>query len=172
MMIIWKHLLLEKPVALNSQQIIELQKVSQQRNLAVAVDFEYRAVPHFLQAKKILESKAIGTPWLVKLDWLMSSRASKERPWNWYSEKEKGGGVVGALGTHAFDILHWLIGPTKTVSSLLSTSIKERPSSSDKKVFNKVTSEDICLAQLELHEHNHHIFLLISSANYAYCLFF
>ncbi len=144
-----KHLLLEKPVALNSTQIIELQRLSLKKKLSVAVNFEYRAVPLFQQAKKLIEQDVIGTPWLIKLDWLMSSRADKNRPWNWYSQAEKGGGVIGALGTHAFDLLHWFFGSTKKVSGLTSTSIRERLCPLTNKI-RKVSSEDICLAQLEL----------------------
>ena len=50
-----KHLLLEKPVALTSAEIEELQRISLINNLSVCVDFEYRAVPLFLQTKKIID---------------------------------------------------------------------------------------------------------------------
>ncbi len=142
-----KHLLLEKPVALNALEVAEIQKLAMQKKLSVAVDYEYRAVPLFMQAKRIISQGAIGDPWLMKLDWLMSSRANQSRPWNWYSESEKGGGVLGALGTHAFDMIHWLIGPTENVNALLSTSIKERIDIDTGKE-RTVTSEDVVLAQL------------------------
>tara|TARA_Y100001968_G_scaffold332947_1_gene393210 strand:+ start:183 stop:1283 length:1101 start_codon:yes stop_codon:yes gene_type:complete len=144
-----KHLLLEKPVALNYTQIEELQRLSINKKLSVAVDFEYRAVPLFMQAKRLLSSQILGKIWLVKFDWIMSSRSNPSRPWTWYSKKEEGGGVLGALGTHAFDILHWLIGPSASVNSYTSTTIKERPDMEVKKL-RQVTSEDICLSQLEL----------------------
>ncbi len=150
-----KHLLLEKPIALNSEEILELQRISIKKRLSVAVDFEYRAVPLFMKAKRIIDENLIGTPWLIKLDWIMSSRADEKRTWNWYSEKEKGGGVIGALGTHAFDILHWFFGPTIEVKGSTSTSIKERFCPIDK-TFKKVTSEDICLAQLNFSDMNSH----------------
>ena len=144
-----KHLLLEKPVALKAEEIKMLQRLAIQKRLSVAVDFEYRAVPLFMQAKRLISQGVIGDPWLIKLDWLMSSRSNPSRPWNWYSEAEKGGGVLGALGTHAFDMIHWLFGPTKSINALLSTSIKERiePHSNVKK---EVTSEDTVLAQLQI----------------------
>ena len=146
-----KHLLLEKPAALNADEISELQKLAMKNNLSVAVNFEYRAVPLFMEAKSILSKGLTGTPWLIRLDWLMSSRADPNREWNWYSQEEKGGGVIGALGTHAFDIIQWLLGPIVSVSSLISTSIKERPNKSSSKI-SSVSSEDIALAQLEIKE--------------------
>jgi predicted dehydrogenase len=95
--------------------------------VGVGVDFEYRAVPLFQQLAALLQQGSIGTPWLVKLDWLMGSRADPRRPWSWYSQRSEGGGVLGALGTHAFDTLHWLIGPTRQLSATCSTAIAERP---------------------------------------------
>ena len=142
-----KHLLLEKPVGINCREIEELQRISLKENLRVCVDFEYRAVPYFLQAKELIDQNKIGKIYLSKLDWIMSSRSNPEREWNWYSSSEKGGGVIGALGTHAFDILHWFFGDLKNVSAQTSTSITKRPRSNE--ILN-VTSEDICLANIEI----------------------
>ncbi len=144
-----KHLLLEKPVAISSTEIEELQRISLIKNLSVCVDFEYRAVPLFLQTKKLIDEKILGDIYLVKLDWLMGSRSDPKREWNWYSLKKKGGGVIGALGTHAFDMLNWFFGDPIKASSILSTSIKKRslPNSSE---FLEVTSEDVCLANIEI----------------------
>tara|TARA_Y100001968_G_scaffold122487_1_gene111429 strand:- start:124 stop:1224 length:1101 start_codon:yes stop_codon:yes gene_type:complete len=144
-----KHLLLEKPTCLNSDEVMELQRNALKRNLKIAVDYEYRAVPLFMQAKRIIEQKKLEEPYFVKLDWLMSSRANKDRPWNWYSDENSGGGVIGALGTHAFDMIHWLLGPIHSISTLNSTSIKERvcPQSKNSKV---VTSEDVSISQLQV----------------------
>jgi len=52
-----KNLLLEKPVSISSLEIEELQRISLINNLRVCVDFEYRAVPLFLQTKKLLADK-------------------------------------------------------------------------------------------------------------------
>ncbi len=144
-----KHLLLEKPVALTSLEIEELQRISLINNLSVCVDFEYRTVPLFLQTKKIIDEDTLGKIYLIKLDWLMASRSDPKRAWNWYSLKEKGGGVIGALGTHAFDMLNWFFGESIKVSGKLSTSIKQRSLPNSSKLL-EVTSEDICIANLEI----------------------
>tara|TARA_B100001778_G_C18576083_1_gene625017 strand:- start:118 stop:1197 length:1080 start_codon:yes stop_codon:yes gene_type:complete len=122
-----KHLLLEKPIALHADQARELQRLAMAGALSVGVDYEYRAVPLFMQAERLLRAGAVGTPWLVKLDWLMGSRSDPRRSWNWYSQADQGGGVIGALGTHAFDMLAWLVGPLGSVQALNSVSIAQRP---------------------------------------------
>lgn len=146
-----KHLLLEKPVALNAQQVADLQREAINRGLSVAVDFEYRAVPLFQQAERLLKQGAVGVPWLVKFDWLMSSRANPQRAWNWYSQANEGGGVLGALGTHAFDTLAWLIGPVGDLQALTRTAIEKRPDSAGK--LQSVDADDIALINLELKTH-------------------
>jgi len=147
-----KHLLLEKPVALNSEEIEALQKLALIKNLSVCVDFEYRAVPLFLQTKKLIDENILGKIYLIKLDWLMGSRSDPKREWNWYSLEEKGGGVIGALGTHAFDMLNWFFGESIKVSGKLSTSIKKRTLPNTSKLL-EVTSEDICIANLEISDY-------------------
>lgn len=151
-----KHLMLEKPVGLNATEVEELQRLALARNLTVGVDFEYRAVPLFQQLEALLRSGALGDLVLVKLDWLMGSRADASRPWSWYSQAAAGGGVLGALGTHAFDLLHWLVGPSRTVRGQLSTAITERPlaaaasAASSAPRMAAVDAEDVALVQLEL----------------------
>ncbi len=146
-----KHLLLEKPVALQAAEVEELQRQALRRGLCVAVDFEYRAVPLFQQLARLLEQGVLGEPWLVKLDWLMSSRADGRRPWSWYSEAAAGGGVLGALGTHAFDTLHWLIGPTQRLRAQLSTAVRQRPCP-EGGGLRAVDAEDLALVQMELRD--------------------
>ncbi len=146
-----KPLLLEKPVTLRAEDGEELRRLALQRSLAVAVDFEYRAVPLFQQLHGLLQQGVLGTPYLVKLDWLMSSRADPNRPWSWYSRAEAGGGVLGALGTHAADLLHWLVGPSRQVVAQLSTAIQERPLPGTG-TSAPVDADDIALLQLVLED--------------------
>jgi hypothetical protein len=145
-----KHLLLEKPVALCADQVEDLQRLALQRGLTVAVDFEYRAVPLFQQLAALVASGALGELVLVKFDWLMGSRADTSRPWNWYSQAAEGGGVLGALGTHAFDTLHWLVGPSRRLQAQLSTTIQQRPLADGSGRLASVDAEDIALVQLNL----------------------
>jgi len=153
-----KHVMLEKPVALSAEEAEDLQRLALKNQLTVAVDFEYRAVPLFQQLAALIHSGALGELYLVKLDWLMGSRADTRRPWNWYSQRSEGGGVLGALGTHAFDTLHWLVGPTRCLQAQLSTAIKQRPLpqvdrpdvGQEPGSVATVDAEDIALIQMEL----------------------
>lgn len=145
-----KHLLLEKPVALEVSQVRALRRLAIERGLSVAVDFEYRAVPVFQHLRALLSQGVLGDPWLVRFDWLMSSRADPGRAFSWASQRSEGGGVLGSLGTHAFDSLEWLMGPVRQLSASLSTAIHQRPLPASPERSGVVDADDVALLQLEL----------------------
>jgi predicted dehydrogenase len=144
-----KHILLEKPTTLTLNEAEVLQELALERNLVTALDFEYRFVPAWQFVAELLAQSYVGKPYLIKIDWIMSSRADGGRPWNWYSRADQGGGALGALGSHSFDYINWLFGPVKQLSAMLSTAIEERfdPQSGN---LQPVTADDNCLIQLEL----------------------
>ncbi|NJR69757.1 MAG: Gfo/Idh/MocA family oxidoreductase [Synechococcales cyanobacterium CRU_2_2] len=144
-----KHVLLEKPTTLNAAEAKALAELATARGLVVALDFEYRFVPAWQYLAELLQDGFVGQTYLIRIDWLMSSRADKSRPWNWYAQKEMGGGALGALGSHTFDYVNWLFGPVRRLSALLSTAIAARTDPATGKL-RPVDADDTCLLTLEL----------------------
>jgi predicted dehydrogenase len=62
------------------------------------------------------------------------------RPHGWLFERSKGGGFVGAWGSHAIDTLRVLFGEIVSVRSQLRTTITERPDRDG--VMQKCDAED------------------------------
>ena len=142
-----KPVFLEKPIALNAEEGRQLHRQALQSHLVCGVDFEYRAVPLFQQVAHGLQQGQLGPLSLVKLDWLMSSRADAGRPWSWYAQRDLGGGVIGALGVHAFDCLAWLLGPIRTVHGSVQTVVRSRPDPQDGSP-RACDSEEVALVNL------------------------
>jgi len=144
-----KHLLLEKPTALNVFEAKELYQLAKEKGVIATVDFEFRFVPGWQLFAELLSADYVGKKRLIRIDWLGSSRADASRPWNWYSSQEKGGGALGSLGSHTFDYIYWLFGPVRRLSAHLSTAIPTRldPVSGEVKPVN---TDDNCLLTLEL----------------------
>ncbi len=144
-----KHLLLEKPVTLNVAEARELADLAETQGVVALVDFEFRFVPVWQLLAEYLAENYVGKKRLIKIDCLVPSRADADRPWNWYARQEQGGGVLGAIGSHIFDYVHWLFGDIKCLSAKCSTAIPLRrdPETGEMKV---VDSEDTCLLMLEL----------------------
>ncbi|MBD2653409.1 Gfo/Idh/MocA family oxidoreductase [Synechocystis sp. FACHB-383] len=145
-----KHVLLEKPMTLRVEETIELYHLAQQRGVTVMPDFEFRFVPAWQYVAELLQREILGKLRLIKVDWLVGSRANAERAWNWYAQREKGGGALGALASHTFDYLHWLFGPAHSLSANLSVAIAERPDPLDNNRLKPVTAEDTALISLTL----------------------
>ena len=59
--------------------------------------------------------------------------------------------MLGALGTHAFDTLAWLIGPVGDLQALTRTAIEERPDPAGR--TRSVDADDIAFINLELKTH-------------------
>lgn len=145
-----KHLLLEKPMNLSAKETRELYRLAAQKSLVVTADFEFRFVPAWQLLAEYLAQGYVGKIRLIKIDWLVASRANPERAWNWYARKEMGGGALGAVGSHAFDYIHWLFGPVKRLCAHLSCAISERPDPLSGGQLKPVSADDTCLSILEL----------------------
>ncbi len=145
-----KHVLLEKPMTLNAAEVRELYQLATQKNLVVTPDFEFRFVPAWQCLAEYLQQGFVGEKRLITINWLVTSRANPDRPWNWYARQDQGGGALGAVGSHAFDYVHWLFGPVKRLSGHLSCAIKERPDPRDGDRLKPVDADDTCLIMLEL----------------------
>lgn len=145
-----KHVLLEKPLTLNVNEVVELYRLAAKHRVVVMPDFEFRFVPAWQYLAELLAEGLLGKLRLIKADWLVASRADPLRPWNWYAQRENGGGALGAVGSHAFDYLHWLFGPAKGLSAVLSCAIAERPDPLEGGQLKSVTADDTALISLEL----------------------
>ncbi|MBE9168072.1 Gfo/Idh/MocA family oxidoreductase [Pleurocapsales cyanobacterium LEGE 06147] len=145
-----KHLLLEKPMTMNAAEIEELYHLAVAKRLVAIADFEFRFVPAWQLLAEYLEQGYVGKKRLIKIDWLVTSRANPERAWNWYSRKDMGGGALGAVGSHAFDYISWLFGSVKKLCGYLSCAITERPDPEAGGELKPVDADDTCLIMLEL----------------------
>ena len=160
-----KHLLLEKPMAMNATQVKELYHLAEDRGVVAIADFEFRYVPAWQLLAQYLEDGYVGKKRLIKIDWIVTSRANPEREWNWYSRKDAGGGALGAVASHAFDYVSWLFGSVSRLNGYLNCAIPERPDPKDGKM-KPVDADDTCLIMMELADGTP-VQLSISSVAYA-----
>ena len=121
-----KHFFLEKPLSVTSDCLTELKELAREKSLSCGVDFEYRCVPLFQKTKDLLEAQWIGKPQSIEIRWMMGNRSDPSVPYGWYNSKLSGGGIIGAIASHHFDLLLWWFGDIKSVSTIASTVIKER----------------------------------------------
>ncbi len=144
-----KHVLAEKPTALDSaeaRQMLEAAKAHPGR-LAL-IDHELRFLPTRQRMKELIQDGYIGEVFTVEGVSRGGGLLNPQRKWNWWSEAEKGGGLLGAIGSHFVDALTWLIGRRLvSVSADLRTFIQERTDA--KGQSHPVTSDDYAVVQMQ-----------------------
>jgi predicted dehydrogenase len=144
-----KHLLLEKPTTLSAAEAEALLQLANAKGAVANMNFEFRYIPAWMRLAELLSEGYVGTPRLIKIDWLVQGRADASRPWNWYARKDQGGGVLGATGSHTFDYIAWLFGPVKQLCARTSVAIPQRPDPESGQL-KPVDADDICNILLEL----------------------
>jgi predicted dehydrogenase len=105
-----KHVLCEKPLALNAQDAEAMLAASDASSGQwVFIDHELRFTPARRKAKELLAHGSIGRIVSVTARVSGNARLDPDVPWNWWSDASKGGGILGAIGSHVFDGIRWLL---------------------------------------------------------------
>ncbi|MBV9492702.1 MAG: Gfo/Idh/MocA family oxidoreductase [Acidobacteria bacterium] len=134
-----KHVLSEKPTALDAGEVEEMIAAANARpNQLALIDHELRFLPSFLAARQRL-AEDLGAIRYVEARYASPGRGDRTRAWNWWSDASHGGGVLGAIGSHLVDTIRYLVGDLDSVQAMLATIIGERPFENGQR---KVTADD------------------------------
>jgi predicted dehydrogenase len=136
-----KHILCEKPMAMNAAGAAEMTAKAKEKNVLALIDHELRFLSGRQKAFEMIRAGEIGKVIHCRQIFRNSSRLDADYKWNWWSDKDSGGGVLGAIGSHAVDGVRWLLGAeVSEVFCLLKTNVKERADEAGEK--RKVSSDD------------------------------
>jgi predicted dehydrogenase len=106
-----KHVVCEKPLAMNSEETGELLALAERSGLVHAVNFNIRFYPQVQEAAARVAAGELGDVHLVSggylQDWLLL-----ETDWNWRLDPEHGGSLraVGDIGSHWLDLMTFVTG--------------------------------------------------------------
>lgn len=105
-----KHVLMEKPLAINKSEATELVRLAENNNRLLAVSLIRRFVTHNLLFKHLLSIDLVGD--------IQSINVEEGGLFNWpvqsvdfYDPQKSGGGVLIDNGAHLLDLLIWWLGP-------------------------------------------------------------
>ncbi len=111
-----KHVICEKPVTMNAEELEDIIKVSQQCQKLFSIHQNRRWDKDFVIVKEILEQNLIGEPYFIESR-VQGSRGAMH---GWRGYKVNGGGMVLDWGVHLLDQLMMLIdSPVISVGSHL-----------------------------------------------------
>jgi predicted dehydrogenase len=123
-----KHILCEKPLALNVAQCQEMLDAAKRAKVVHMVCHNYRRIPAIALAKKLIDEGAVGQIYhyyaRYAQDWIVDPKF----PLVWRLQKGvSGSGTHGDINAHIIDLGRYLVGEFKEVCGLMHTFIKERP---------------------------------------------
>lgn len=137
-----KAVLCEKPTAMNAGEAGEMLRRAEDRGALALIDHELRFLPSRRLMREMIAAGEIGRVQHVKYFFRAESRSDPERPWNWWSDAAAGGGILGAIGSHAVDSIRWMLRTEVShVMAQLATHTRERQEEETGRL-RAVTSDD------------------------------
>jgi predicted dehydrogenase len=106
-----KHVVSEKPLAMNSTESRELVRLAEASGVVHAIDFNYRYMPLVQQARAMCQRDDVGRVLAVHgsylQDWLF-----KDTDWNWRLVPEMSGDsrAIADIGSHWCDLIQFITG--------------------------------------------------------------
>ena len=122
-----KHVLCEKPTAINlaaAQSMVAAARASQR---LFAVAYYRRLFPKLIRARQLIAQGAIGQPVLAEANcqyWLNND--DPDQPRNWlFNPAMAGGGPLFDIARHRIDALNFLFGESARATGLLSNAVHQ-----------------------------------------------
>jgi predicted dehydrogenase len=100
---------------------------AQRAGIAHVVDHELRFNPNRRRVRMLLGDGFVGVPRHVLITLASPSRHDPARPWGWWFDETRGGGLLGAVGSHQVDLLRYWLGEVEMAAGGLETFVRERP---------------------------------------------
>lgn len=123
-----KHVLAEKPLALNMEEIVRLNATARASSKLALINHQLRFNPYVRKVRDLLQSGAIGRPYFIRIHKQSSSFTNRDQPWSWLFEEKMGGGIRLAVASHLIDLLWFWLGCRKVyhVKGAMDVVVPER----------------------------------------------
>lgn len=114
-----KHVLCEKPLAVNTEAAMDMLQEFEQRHLNLGIVLNHRYSPDNMRVKRAMEREGIGDVVLGTLvhSSALSGNEDGRSPWRGKPNRAAGG-VLASQGIHFIDQLLWFMGPAVAVKAL------------------------------------------------------
>lgn len=108
-----KDILVEKPLARNSEEGKEIIECARKNNRKLMVGMNLRYRPDSMLIRSLIDAGEIGEPFYIKCGWIRKQSSSEK----WFNKREEaGGGVILDLGINLIDLALWLADYPKVLS--------------------------------------------------------
>lgn len=104
-----KHLLIEKPAALDLNGLRQLEAAIDRAGVKSQVGFELHWSPYFESIHRMIDGDFFGPIYYAECDYFSGNQEKWYPGYSWVKTKEKGGSALAAAGCHAIDALRQFI---------------------------------------------------------------
>ena len=121
-----KHVLVEKPAALQSAVLVRLETLARERGVQVRVGYNHRYHPACLKAQEIIASGVIGPLMFLRARYGHGGRVGYDREWR-ADPVRSGGGELIDQGVHLIDLAGLFLGAFSSVTGHADTFYWDMP---------------------------------------------
>lgn len=137
------HVHCEKPTALHRWQAIAMRDAALAAGRVAGINHEFRFFPARAHALELVKRGTIGRPRRAEILGRYPIWARPDsRPFTWLADATRGGGILGALGSHHTDCLRTFFGEPVSVLASVRTDQPMRGS-------ERATADDACTIHYE-----------------------
>jgi predicted dehydrogenase len=115
-----KHVLCEKPIAMDSIQAEEMVKACEANNVKFAINYSIRFHPIIAKAKELLDSQILGKLVSIGVNFNIDFPPGTNFR---FQKEQRGGGAFRDLGTHMVDLLRFFGGEIISISGIYDNII-------------------------------------------------
>ncbi|MEO5958073.1 MAG: Gfo/Idh/MocA family oxidoreductase [Opitutaceae bacterium] len=116
-----KHVLLEKPGALNAAQLRSLRDAAKKNRVSVRLGYNHRYHPALQKARELVDAGALGPLMFLRARYGHGGRTGYDREWR-ADPSLSGGGELIDQGVHLIDLAGWFLGDFPKVEGHATTS--------------------------------------------------
>ena len=122
-----KHVLCEKPMAMNVRECDQMIEACRSHNVKLGVAYYRHFYPVVERVKAIIESGEIGTPVLAQINAFEHFNPAADNPRSWLLQKDiAGGGPMFDFGCHRIEVLIDIFGPIAEVKAINANVVFDR----------------------------------------------
>ena len=122
-----KHVLCEKPMAMNVAECQQMIAACRANNVKLGVSYYRHFYPVIGRIKSVIESGEIGDPVLVQINAFEWFNPQADAPRSWLLQKElAGGGPMFDFGCHRIEVLMSIFGRVQQVTAMVTNVLFDR----------------------------------------------
>jgi len=140
-----KHIYCDKPLVATMDEAREIEAALDGYTGTSQMTLQNRFFPATMRAKQMIDEGFIGDVLEFRACYLHSGSADPNAPLKWKLSAAAGGGVIADLGTHIFDLIHYLLGDYDRLLAAAQIAYPQRPSFDDPARMVDVDAEDCAI---------------------------